>query len=241
DPAESKRQAAIAYVQYGIDLAAARAGGTQFAADGGWRQGRKLVLTLSAELLDDDAMRALVRDAPYNTYAEDGQLYRSPVHGRVLWGAPCDAARYWHAQRQASTGDCRDPYGYIDGGTPGLLDGEAGYQFCCTTGNFVQTAVALHVMPQLQCTWSNDDLLEYADRWMTFGAWTREDPYAPLGDGALDTDPSDGIGRHPARHGTGRGSSWAGTGFGAAMWDAYRPGAGPPGCSALTAFAPGLP
>jgi Domain of unknown function (DUF4082) len=244
DPAESKREAAIAYVQYGLDLAAARAGGTHFGADGGWRQGRKLVLGLSAELLDDEAMRALVRDAPDNSFSEDGQLYRSAVDGRVLWGAPCSADRYWRAQHLVAAGgqgDCRDPYGYIDGGLPGVENGDGGYQYCCTAGNFMQAALALHLLPELQCSWSeNEVFLEYADRWFSFGAWTQEDPYAPLGDGALDTNPLDGTGRYPRRHGSGGGhSSWAGTGFGAAMWDAYRSGAGQPVCGLSVPPLPG--
>lgn len=238
DAPEAKRAAAIAFVQYGIDLAAARRGGTEWSANGGWRHGRKLVMTLSAELLDDAEMRTLVSAAPYNTFAEDGHLFRSAAAGRVLWGAPCTAEKYWLNQHTSSPGDCRDPYGLIDGGLPGLENGTAGYEFCCTVGNYMQMEIALRLMPALQPTWSNPDLFEFSDRWASFGAWTQPDPYAPLGDGARDANPADGVGRYPTRHGSGRNASWAGTGFGWAMRTAYRDTAPPLAPAGLAAIVP---
>ncbi|MRS97651.1 hypothetical protein GJQ57_03180 [Ralstonia pickettii] len=222
DSLQAKMPALIGYLQYGIDLAAARHGGLQFAANGGHRIGRKVVLAFAAELLDDADIAALVHDAPYNTYQEDGDLHFSPVANQVLWGAPCSTDDYWFNQNTTrGSRDCRDPYDRIDGGqTPG---GE--YQFCCTTKPLVATALILRLMPHLQCLWNNPDLVAYADRWVNFGAWTQPDPYAPHGNGAPDTDPSDGIGRYPALHGTNRNDGYYSSRFADAMWVAYRPGA----------------
>ena len=217
DTNQAKLPAAINFVQYGIDLAAARRGGLHFESDGGHRHGRKLVLALTADLLDDSNIRALVHDAPYNTYQDDGDLYYSANAGTVLWGKPdCSAGDYWDNQNTGNNSrDCRDPYGYIDGGQePGGY-----YQFCCTSMGFKATALALRLMPELQCIWNNNDILVYADRWVTFGVWSKPDPYAAHGNGAL------GSGRWPALHGTQKDSGYYASDFSNSMWSAYRAGA----------------
>lgn len=232
DTPQAKLQAAINYVQYGIDLAAARRGGLHFEADGGHRHGRKLVLSLTALLLNDADIAALVHDAPYNTYQEDGQMYHSATAGMVLFGQPCAAGEYWQNQHtQQGNRNCRDPYGYIDGGEePG-----GAYQFCCTSKAYKAIALALRLLPKLQCTWNSTDILTYADRWVSHGAWTQPDPYAPMADGAPDTNPADGTGRWPLNHGRGRNDGYYGNPFADAMWDAHRASApvGAPDCSSL--------
>lgn len=224
DAAQAKSQAAINFIQYGVDLAAAQRGGLHFEADGGHRHGRKLVLSLTALLLGDTTIAALVHDAPYNTYQDDGQLYYSATAGRVLFGQPCGAGEYWHNQHtQQGNRNCRDPYGYIDGGEePG-----GAYQFCCTSKAYQAIALALRLLPELQCTWNSTDILTYADRWVNHGAWTQPDPYAPLGDGAPDSNPGDGVGRWPQNHGNGRNGGYYGNPFADAMWSAHRAGAPP--------------
>lgn len=219
DGHDARESALIAYVQYGIDLSAARRGGLHFEADGGHRLGRKLVLTFAALMLDDRGIAHLVRDADPGTYQEDGQLYFSPTAGRVLFGRTCAASDYWYNQDTGNgSRDCRDPYGYIDGGEkPG-----SEYQFCCTAKPYKATALVLRLMPALRCIWTNPDLLEYADRWVTFGTWSQPDPYAPHGGGALDPDPADGTGRWVALHGTNRDGGYYGDKFADAMWIAYR-------------------
>lgn len=222
DTSQAKQQAVINYVQYGIDLAAAQRGGLHFEADGGHRHGRKLVLSLTALLLNDASIAALVHDAPYNTYQDDGQLYYSATAGTVLFGQPCASGEYWYNQRTSQgTRTCRDPYGYIDGGEePG-----GAYQFCCTARAYKAIALALRLIPQLQCTWNSTDILVYADRWVGHGAWSQPDPYAPNGDGALDTNPADGVGRWPQQHGAGKNGGYYDNPFADAMWDAHRAGA----------------
>lgn len=217
--AAERRKLAILMVQYGIDLDAAMQGGLHFNADGGHRHGRKLVLALSALLLDDPAMAARVRDFQQGTFQEDGQLYVGAASGQVLFGGLCSAEDYWDNQNTGGNSrDCRDPYGYIDGGQePGAY-----YQMCCTAKGFKAAALALRLMPSLRCIWTDDRILRYADRWVAHGAWTQPDPYQPRGSGALDTDPSDGTGRWPALHGAARDAGYYGSAFADAMWTAYR-------------------
>lgn len=219
DPLE-RTQLAIHLVQYGIDLDAAMQGGLHFMADGGHRHGRKLVLSLSALLLDDPAMAARVRDFQQDTFQEDGHLYVGAGSGMVLFGQLCSAEDYWDNQNTGGNSrDCRDPYGYIDGGQePGAY-----YQFCCTAKAFKATALALRLMPALRCIWTDDKILRYADRWVEHGAWTQPDPYQPGGNGALDSNPADGTGRWPDAHGAARDDGYYANDFADAMWAAYRP------------------
>lgn len=214
-----RRQLAINLVQYGIDLDAAMQGGLHFNADGGHRHGRKLVLALSALLLDEPAMAARVRDFQQGTYQEDDQLQIGAGAGIVLFGGPCSAEDYWENQNTGGgSRDCRDPYGYIDGGQqPGDY-----YQYCCTAKAYKATALALRLMPALRCVWTDQRILLYADRWVEHGVWSQPDPYQPRGSGALDSNPADGTGRWPALHGTGRDSGLYSNDFADAMWTAYR-------------------
>ncbi|MGH8081271.1 MAG: hypothetical protein ACREP7_11905, partial [Lysobacter sp.] len=215
-----RRRLAIHLVQYGIDLDAAMQGGLNFHADGGHRHGRKLVLAMSALLLDDATMAARVRNFQTGTYQEDDQLYLGAGAKTVLFGSPCSAEDYWENQiTGGNSRDCRDPYGYIDGGQkPGDY-----YQFCCTAKAYKAAALALRLMPALRCIWTDDRILRYADRWVNHGVWTQPDPYQPLGNGALDSNPSDGVGRWPAEHGAARDSGYYDNPFADAMWTAYRP------------------
>lgn len=217
--AAERRKLAINMVQYGIDLDAGMQGGLHFNADGGHRHGRKLVLALSALLLDDPAMAARVRDFQQGTFQEDGQLYVGAGAGQVLFGGLCSAEDYWDNQNTGGNSrDCRDPYGYIDGGQePGAY-----YQMCCTAKGYKAIALALRLMPSLRCIWTDDKILRYADRWVNHGAWTQPDPYQPNGNGALDNNPSDGTGRWPALHGAARDGGYYGSEFADAMWTAYR-------------------
>jgi len=218
DPVERK-QLAIHLVQYGIDLDAAMQGGLHFYADGGHRHGRKLVLALSALLLDEPAMAARVRDFQQGTYQEDGHLYVGAGSGMVLFGQLCSAEDYWENQITGNNSrDCRDPYGYIDGGQqPGAY-----YQYCCTAKAYKATALALRLMPALRCIWTDDRILQYADRWVAHGTWTQPDPYQPGGNGALDSNPADGTGRWPGAHGAARDDGYYANDFADAMWAAYR-------------------
>lgn len=217
--AAERRQLAIHLTQYGIDLDAAMQGGLHFNADGGHRHGRKLVLSLAALMLDSPTMAARVRDFQLGTYQEDDQLHVGAGSGLVLFGSPCSASDYWENQiTGGNSRDCRDPYGYIDGGQqPGDY-----YQWCCTAKAYKATALALRLMPALRCIWTDDKILRYADRWVAHGAWTQPDPYQPRGNGSLDSNPADGTGRWPDAHGAARDDGAYANEFADAMWTAYR-------------------
>jgi len=178
-----------------------------------------LVLALSALLLDEPAMAARVRDFQQGTYQEDGHLYVGAGSGMVLFGQLCSAADYWENQITGNNSrDCRDPYGYIDGGQqPGAY-----YQYCCTAKAYKATALALRLLPALRCIWTDDRILRYADRWVEHGTWTQPDPYQPGGNGALDSNPTDGTGRWPDAHGAARDDGYYANAFADAMWAAYR-------------------
>lgn len=219
DSVEDKLPALIAYVQYGIDLYNMRYGGLTFEANGGHANGRKLPLAFAALMLDNQAMKDSVFAAHNGEFSEDGMLYRSSVNGMVLFGQSCSESMYWYNQlTSGGSRTCRDPYQYIDGGeTPG-----GSYQYCCNSKVWKGAALALNLMPELSALWNNVNLQEYVDRWVSFGAWTQPDPYAPNGEGALDSNPADGVGRYPSLHGSNTDGGSYGSAFMESMWDAYR-------------------
>ncbi|MEP6729173.1 MAG: hypothetical protein ABJE10_00980 [bacterium] len=224
DPASAKIPAMIGYLQQGIDLYHMRLGGESWPADGGHASGRKLPLAFTAVMLGDQGMMNAVSNAPYNTFGEDGQLYRSPVanggHGMVLWGKRCGEDEYWtQIAIDVGSRDCRDPYGYIDGGGTEI---GGGYQACCTTMAWEGAALALHLMPSVNTVWNSDQLLEYMDRWTTFGAWGAPDPCALQDPHTYTGTCVPGSGRVPQKHGTSRDSGYYDSPFARAMWKQYR-------------------
>ena len=233
DSAQDKLPLAIDLVEYGQDLSAALRAGLNFEALGGHRHGRKLVLSLTAALLEDAGIASQVHDAPYNTFQEDGHVHESKVtKGLVLWGAPatssagCEEADYWYDQDTGSgSRDCADPYDYIDGG---YIPGDD-YQLCCEFMAFRAMGVALRLMPELQQTWNNNNFLTYVDRMVNCGAHTLPDPYAPHGDG------QPGNGRYPELNGSNKNGGaeareWYDDPFADAMWTTYGVNPVPPIC-----------
>jgi len=233
--AEEKRQAAIRYVQVGLDLYTAYRNGSTWTPNGGHSPGRRLPMAMAATLLDNATMRRVVRTAPETDFGEEGSLAAGENAGIPLWGQPCSDEQYWQQARfDQGNKSCLDPYGYIDGGeTPG-----ESYQFCCNSSPFRGHALALRLMPELRCAWPADEFLEYVDRWVERGTHSQPDPcagydgdpdgygitYGPdgLGGCILDTDPSDGVGRHPDLHGSNANDGHHGSVFHGEMWDAYR-------------------
>ncbi|MGA8519120.1 MAG: hypothetical protein WB735_13465, partial [Pseudonocardiaceae bacterium] len=179
EPLKTKLPAVITYVQYGIDTYYTLLGGMKWLGEGGHGNGRKLPITFAAVLLDDPAMKRAVSEGPATkSFGEDDQVYFSSRanggSGQVLWGAECTEAQYW-TKITTNNGrrDCRDPYGYVDGG--GAEIGQA-YQFCCTSKEWKGTALALHLMPGLGVVWNNPYFMLYVDRWVNFGVWAQPDP-----------------------------------------------------------------
>ncbi len=192
----------------------------EWGPNGGHGNGRRLALTFAAVMLDDQGMQDAVSTAPYGTFSEDGSTYYSPVAKRTLYGQGGQASMYWYNQAtDKGSRTVRDPYGYIDGGkTPG-----GSYQFCCNSSTWKGSALSAYLMPELRTVWNYEPFFDYVDRWVVFGAWTQPDPYAPLGDGAFDTDPSDGMGRYPSLQGSNRNGGYWGSTFSNDMWAHHRP------------------
>jgi hypothetical protein len=241
DPLPDKMQVLIPFVQYGIDLHGMMEHGQYWPRGGGEQPAHELAYVFTAVLLDRQDMKDFIRDNPTLLY-DDHSTYAG-VDGVPLFGhhdlqGDDLEEHYWMClvQDRGSRTNA-DPYGHIDGG---LLPGGS-YQFCCTSMVWKGAVLALHLMPELKEVWNNQVLIDYVERWVTHGAWTQPDPCAPHdgnwdhygvtygpdpdnpGTCILDTDPSDGIGRFPERHGISRDDGGYGnTPFVNAMWGAYR-------------------
>lgn len=207
--------------------------------NGGHSNGRKLPIALTGLLLNDAEMMSAVSDASENTFSENAQVFTTNKASVSLWGSHTGnrwgESRYWQKWREnKGARTVGDWYGYIDGGEkPGGV-----YQGCCTSQAFKATAIAVQLMPGLKAVWNDNEFLDYADRWVYFGAWTQPDPcapydgipsnygitYGPDGNGSCvkDTDPSDGIGRFPNLHGTNADGGGYGSSFANAVWAEYR-------------------
>jgi hypothetical protein len=225
DPLKTKLPALIAYVQYGIDTYYTLLGGMKWRGDGGHDSGRKLPIAFAAIILDDPAMKSAVSEsAAMKKYAEDAQVYFSPSanggSGQVLWGAKCTETQYW-AKIVTKKGrrDCRDPYGYLDGGSAEI---GAAYQFCCTSKAWKGTALALHLMPALAVAWNNPYFLPYVDRWVNFGVWAQPDPCKLASPLTFNGRCLPGSGRFPSKHGADKDSGGYGSPFADSMWLTYR-------------------
>ena len=190
--------ALIAYVQMGIDAHYMVKIGQTWPAGGGYQPGHKLVAAFTATMLDNDEMKnqVMAPRASGTEWNEDAGVYRSPVINKVLFGfiPPGGSEKtQW------------DPYHYIDGGNnPG-----GSYQYCCLSQPWKGEVLAVLLMPAMQRVWYGPDyeeLLEYVDRWVSFGTWTLPDPYN----------------RFPEKHGTERDGGYRYSNFQAAMWNTYR-------------------
>ena len=220
------KQAIINYLQMGIDMASMAEGGVAWPANGGHGNGRKLALVFSAYVLNRQDIRNLIDET---SFSEDTQVYYSHVANRSLYGAHCTDQQYW---RRIMTGkgrrDCRDPYGYVDGGGDEI---GGAYQYCCTAKPWKYTALAVRLLG-VEELWSNPDFLEYVDRWVSHGVWSSPDPCA-----AFNGVPSDylssygartdgmcipGEGRYLDEHGQNADRGYYRNKLGEEMWNAFR-------------------
>jgi hypothetical protein len=225
EPVQAKMPALIAYTQYGIDTYYTLLGGMKWRGDGGHDSGRKLTIAFAAVLLDDPAMKSTVsKSAALNKFGEDAQVYFSPSanggRGEVLWGAKCTEKEYWtKIITKKGRRDCRDPYGYVDGGSAEI---GAAYQFCCTSKEWKGTALALHLMPALEAVWNNPYFLPYVDRWVNLGVWAQPDPCRLESPPTFDGTCLAGSGRFPSKHGADKDSGRYSSHFADSMWLTYR-------------------
>ncbi len=259
DSPERKMPALINVVQAGIDLAGLVEEGIPFPPDGGHGQGRWALIAFAGKLLGSQKIIDTVKNAPRLSFAETGSIVISKT-GMPLWGQPnwSSELSYWrviHPVSYAQYGGAitqPDPYGYIDGGEVPT----GGYQTCCVSPSIKDAALVMYLMGMSSLNAYSQEVLRYADRWVTFGMWTKPDPCAPhtgnmadygikfgpdgSGDCIKDTDPSDGIGRFPTMHGTNADGGSYGSVFADEMWRQYRGplSAGTP--TAIDAYPPTL-
>jgi hypothetical protein len=219
------RSALINYLQMSIDLLSMAENGVTWPADGGHGNGRKLPILVGGYFLDDERFFRVLNKP---IFSEDEQVYFSNLTNRALFGRRCIDSWYWMQLREGKgPKDCRDPYGYIDGGD---ALGE-GYQMCCTAMPWKYTALGIRLMG-MEHYWNNDAFLEYVGRWMDHGVWADPDPCAPYNGKASDYGVEYGPkksggcvvggGRYLSKHGTNKGKGYYGSKFGDQMWQRYR-------------------
>lgn len=245
DSLELKKPLLYALVQYGIDLNYSIKNGQTWEAGGGHESGRKIVLALTATLLNNADMKNTLAGG---NFEENNGIYLSEKTGNVLYGfefedTDCSEQSYWNRLvNEGGNKACKDPYDYIEGGwfyyNPELM--ASNYEYCVYQP--LKAAVTtMKLMPSLRTTWNNELAFDYMDRFTNIGYWASNDPcaphdgiwanygktYGPDGNGGciLDTNPADGVGRFPGLHNTHAdavGIVHQIYAFPKAMWNAYR-------------------
>lgn len=222
---KAHKSALLNYLQMAVDIQSMAASGVKWPANGGHGNGRKLPLVVAAALLGDssflDAMRA-------SSFSEDEQVYYSSASQKALYGRTCSDKQYWMTIWSGKgPRDCRDPYGYIDGGGQEL--GEA-YQKCCTAKPWKYTALAISLLG-IRDSWRNDAFLQYVDRWVGHGVWASPDSCAPFNGNSADYGISygpaygkciAGVGRYQHKHGANRDSGYYDNEFAEQMWRKFK-------------------
>lgn len=177
DSREDKKAAVIAVLQGGIDYYHFIVEGQTWPRGGGEQPGRILLPLFASYILDDSAMQSVFPLIPSDNYPYETHILKRNPENVVLWGEiETSPELYWNRIiNNSGSKSLADPYGFIDGGpTPG-----GGYQVCCTSQGFKQTALIMELVPALKTIWPFQELIDYAERWVTQGAWTQPDPCAP--------------------------------------------------------------
>jgi hypothetical protein len=182
-----KGQAGHGLVQYGIDIGGIIAGGGVWFANGGWENGRKLVLAMAALVLGESNMTALTAGVAMEggkSFSEDSEVWvspKAPSPGSVLWGTPIPYPgsaedSYWKLVVSGNGYRTQaDPYGFIDGGAiPGGF-----YDGCCVYKPWKGEALPQLASPALSALMDTPHLLAFVQRRYSFGTWTQPDPCAP--------------------------------------------------------------
>ena len=239
DSMQAKMPLLIAYTQYGIDLLyMVELGQTWSIGGSGHKPGMILPLAFAGFILNDSQLKSIVAKVKTFTQIDENiSTYENP-YGNVLFGnnedlTVYDERNYWDTViTKEGLKTRKDPYEYIDGGySPGTA-----YQ-AIITPTFRSEVLAFDLIPGLKDIWFNDDLFEYVHRSMNVGTWSQPDPCAPydgvasnygktfgpdgLGSCIRDTNPSDGIGRFPSRHGLAFYASAYRNTFQDSMWSTY--------------------
>jgi hypothetical protein len=222
---ELHRMVLIGYMQMSIDLLSMAENGVRWSADGGHGNGRKLPILFGGHMLGADRFYKAANQA---IFSEDEQVYFSQNAKKALYGRKCADTDYWMQLRfNKGPADCRDPYGFIDGGGQNIGDG---YQFCCTAMPWKYTALVIRLLG-LERKWNNDAFLQYVDRWVNHGAWASPDSCAPYNKNpasyGIEYGPApsgrciEGTGRYIDKHGSKRDSGYYGSKFGDQVWQLY--------------------
>ncbi len=219
------KSAVLNYLQMAVDLQSMAASGVKWPGAGGHGNGRKLPLVVAAKLLKNSSFLEAMRAS---SFSEDEQVYFSPVSQRALYGRQCSDKQYWMTSRSGKgPRDCRDPYGYIDGG--GREIGEA-YQKCCTAKPWKYTALAVSLLG-IRDSWQNEAFMQYVDRWVEHGVWASPDPCAPFngspgdygaGYGLANGKCVSGSGRYQNKHGANRDSGYYSNKLAEQMWNKFK-------------------
>jgi hypothetical protein len=204
----AKTAAAIAMMQYGLDIYSAYREGVRWVAGAGQGQGYWQAMVFFGALSRDETVRGTIRDATINANTwQDGsgvqftELHqiRVNVHGVPIWGGQpgrtgqsdgCFGGSfnghgvYWsnYAGSVLGTGSlkrtCGDPYGFIDG--PAERPGTA-YAQCCSTGLYVSIGLLMKIWPEFRWTANYEPIREFAERVMDGpGWWVAGDPIAGI-------------------------------------------------------------
>lgn len=181
DPKEAKEAAVIAVLQGGIDYYHFIVEGQTWPRNGGEQPGRILLPLFASYIFNDVKMQAIFPITPTDNYPYETTILRRNPKGIVLWGETNSTpALYWQRiLESAGSKSLADPYQFIDGGA---LPGD-GYQFCCTSQGFKQTVLILKLIPALKTIWPFQEVIDYAERWVTHGTWAQPDPCAPVSRG----------------------------------------------------------
>lgn len=251
----AKQKVLVAMVQHGIDVWANHKMGSSFWRGGGGNGGGKLLnYAFAAAMLQAPEMLADLAQAQGQQFFETGSYYRG-VNGVALWGQEAGSEEeYWAdlAQPPGSTKTIRDPYGLIDGG------GELGGAYQDNTAKPTQyTGLVMRLMPALAQAWpaaNRGTILEYTDRWVSVGAWTKPDVCAPVttwnrygvdfgpdGQGSCIRDTQAPLGRVPESHGANQNGGNRTEMVGEQMWSLLRGCVDTCSCSGQSCAVPPTP
>jgi len=164
---EQKEPLLINLVQVGIDLGGmVRAGHPGWTGFGGHGSGRKLPIVFAGLMLGDEQLANISKSFPAVSFGEDEQT----AYGDCWTGAK--VVFTGHSAIDAATGAGRSrgqgwgPYEHLPPTEwkQGQKTSES-YRRCCTSGAWVQEALALRLL-HAEAAWGHDAFLDYMDRWM---------------------------------------------------------------------------
>jgi peptidoglycan hydrolase-like protein with peptidoglycan-binding domain len=177
DSITNKIPALVAVTQHGIDQAhMAIDGWDDYNADG-HDPGHRIFMAFAATMLDiTDAKTSLLNAS--NMHEE--VFSQTSVDGNALFGGTNSESAYWaYIISEDGSRSNVDPYGFIDGGS--LSTGLSSYQNIISQ-SWKGSALAITLMPALQTAWPTGyrvALKNYAERFVSTGAWAQPDPCAP--------------------------------------------------------------